>query len=223
MLAAPAASVAGPVEDAAAALRTSSVFLDPTANRNLDVDAVRTAIGAEPIKIAVIPRIDSVNDVAVLPRRLAESLPGNTIAVISGRYFYAGSEVVCTGYAGRAAADAIKANEAALDENNSADSPSDITKPLTDFVAEIKAAPKCPQDQSRADPYADQPGGGAAASGPDDTATVLPWILGAIGLAVLGVGTLVLLIRRRTKASARTNRDEAHELVGRLADRLAGL
>jgi hypothetical protein len=223
MLAAPAASVAGPVEDAAAALRTSSVFLDPTANRNLNVDAVRAAIGAEPIKIAVMPSIDSVNEVAVLPRRLAQSLPGNTIAVISGRYFYAGSEVVCGGYAGRAAADAIKANEAALDENPSADSLSDLTKALTDFVAAIKKAPKCPADVSRSDRYADTPGGGAVATGPDDTATVLPWVLGGIGLGVVVIGTLVLLTRRRTKGSATAHRDEAKDLVHRLGEELAAL
>jgi hypothetical protein len=207
---------AEPVQGAAAALRTDSVYLDPAASRTVDLAAVRAAIGSEPIKIAIVPRIDSVNAVAALPRELAVQLPGNTIGVISGRYFYAGSEVICTGLAGQAAARAIKANEGALDENNSPDSPSDLTKPLTDFVTEVKAAPKCPQDASRADRYADQPGGGAAASGPDDTATVLPWVLGGVGLAVLGIGTLVLLTRRRTKASATALREEARVLVRRL-------
>src|SRR5207302_11077833 len=98
---------------------TASVYLDPGSNRNLNVAAVRSAIGSAPIKIAVLPRIESVNQVAVLPRTLAGQLPGNTIGVISGRYFYAGSEVVCKGAAGEAAAKAIKANEAALDANNS--------------------------------------------------------------------------------------------------------
>jgi hypothetical protein len=222
LLAVPAAS-AGPVEDAAAALRGSSVYLDPKANRNMDIDAVRAAIGGEPIKIAVIPRIESVDDVAALPRRLAASLPGTTIAVISGRYFYAGSEVVCTGYAGRAASDAINANEAALDENNSVDSPSDLTKPLTDFITSIKKAPKCPTDPGRADRYADTPGGGAVAAGPDDTAIVLPWVAGGIGLGVLVIGTLVLLLRRRTKGNASQHRDEAKDLVHRLGEELAAL
>src|SRR5262249_25949468 len=121
---------AGPVEKAAAALRTDSVYLDPGSNRNVDLAAVRAAIGAAPIKIAILPRIESVNQVAVLPRTLAASLPGNTIGVISGRYFYAGSEVVCKGSAGQAAAKAIKSNEAVLDAENSADSPADLTKPL---------------------------------------------------------------------------------------------
>jgi hypothetical protein len=225
LLGAPAATPAqpvAPVDKAAAALRTDSVYLDPASNRNLDLAAVRKAIGGAPIKIAVLPRVESVSQVAVLPRTLAGELPGNTIGVISGRYFYAGSEVVCKGTAGDAAAKAIKANEAALDANNSADSPSDITKPLTDFVAAIKAAPACPEVGGRGDRYADEPGGGGAlAAGPDDTASVLPWVLTGIGVGVLAVGTFVLLTRRRTKGSAVARRDEAIALVHRLGEELA--
>src|SRR2546428_11584050 len=83
-----AAPAAQPVDVAAAALRTESVYLDPASSRNLDIAAIRAAIGKAPIKIAVLPRIESVNQVAGLPRTLANSLPGNTIGVISGRYFY---------------------------------------------------------------------------------------------------------------------------------------
>jgi hypothetical protein len=212
-------ATAGPVENAVAALRSDSVYLDPGSNRNLDLAAVRAAIGAAPIKLAILPRIDSVNQVAVLPRTLATSLPGNTIGVISGRYFYAGSEVVCQGNAGQAAAQAIKANEAALDAQNSADSPADLTKPLTDFVAAVKAAPSCPADGTRADRYADEPGGGTLATGPDDTASVLPWVLSGIGVGVLAIGTVTLLIRRRTRriAAARWAEtvDELQELGGK--------
>jgi hypothetical protein len=223
LITAPIAS-AGPVEDAAAALRTDSVYLHPAANRNVDVNAVRQAIGTEPIKIAIIPKIDSVSEVAALPRRLAADLPGNTVAVISGRYFYAGSEVICRGLAGRAAADAINANEAALDANNTADSPSDITKPLAEFVAQVKASPNCPEVGGRGDRYADQPGGGAATvAGPDDTAIVLPWVLAGAGVVVLAVGAWVMLTRRRTRDTAATRREQAVALVERLGDELAEL
>jgi hypothetical protein len=220
---APAATAAAPVDEATAALRTTSVYLAPAANRNLDIEAVRRAIGDQPIKIAIIPRIESVNDVAVLPRRMAAALPGNTIGVISGRYFYAGSEVVCAGVAGQAAADAIKGNEAALDANNTPDNPSDLTRPVSDFVAAVKAAPKCPTEADRLDRYADEAGGGTAVAGPDDTATVLPWVLGGIGLVVLVVATLVLITRRRTRGAATQHRDEAHTLVRRLGAELAEL
>lgn len=209
----------GPVENAVAALRTDSVYLDPGSGRNLDMAAVRAAIGTAPIKLAILPRIESVNQVAVLPRTLATSLPGNTIGVISGRYFYAGSEVVCKGSAGEAAAKTIKANEAALDAENSADSPADLTKPLTDFITAIKAAPACPADGTRADRYADAPGGGALATGPDDTSSVLPWVLSGIGAGVLVIGTVTLLIWRRTRrvAAARWAEtvEELRELGGK--------
>jgi hypothetical protein len=222
LLAAPLAS-AGPVEDAIAALRGDSVYLSPEANRNVDLDAVRAAIGAEPIKIAVIPKIDSVSEVAALPRQMAADLPGYTIAVISGRYFYAGSEVICKGVAGQAAANAINANETALDAVDSADSPGDLTKPMIDFVTEIKAAPTCPTEVDRVDRYADEPGGGVAAAGPDDTATVLPWVLGGVGGVVLVTGAVVLVTRRRTRAGAETDREQATELVKRLGAELAEL
>jgi hypothetical protein len=217
------AAAAGPVEDAVEALRGDSVYVAPGANRHLDVEAVRKAIGDEPIKIAVIARVDSVSEVAALPRTLAGSLPGNTIAVISGRYFYAGSEVVCKGYAGRAATDAINGNEQALDANPGDDSPSDITKPLTDFVASVRSAPRCPSEGSRGDRYADEAGGGQAVAGADDTASILPWILGGIGLAALVAATLVLLTRMRTRSAATAHRDEAIALVARLGEELAGL
>ncbi|HEV2780351.1 MAG TPA: hypothetical protein VGX25_13250 [Actinophytocola sp.] len=222
LLAAPSAD-AGPVEDATAALRADSVYVSPVANRRIDLDAVRAAIGAEPIKIAIIPKIESVSEVAALPRRMAADLPGHTIAVISGRYFYAGSEVTCKGVAGRAAADAINANEAALDAVDTPDSPGDLTKPLIDFVTEIKAAPRCPDDVARVDRYADEPGGGAAAAGPDDTATVLPWVLGGAGGIVLIAGAMVLVTRRRTRSGAETDREQAIELVNRLGAELAEL
>jgi hypothetical protein len=215
-------AAAGPVEDAGAALRGDSVYLSPDAGRNLDLDAVRSAIGTEPIKIAIIPTIDSVSEVATLPRRLAADLPGQTIAVISGRYFYAGSEVVCKGLAGRAAANAINANEAALDANDSPDSPSDLTEPLVDFVAEVKAAPKCPNEVGRLDRYADEPGGGVAA-GPDDTAAVLPWLLGGIGGGGLIIAALVLMTRRRTRVAALADREAVRQLVARLGAELAEL
>lgn len=221
LMSAPAS--AGPVEDAAAALRADSVYVDPASNRNLDVAALRNAIGAEPIKIAVIPRIESVSQVAVLPRRLAVDLPGNTIAVISGRYFYAGSEVICKGQAGQAAAKAIDANEAALDANDSADSPSDITKPLTDFVAAIKAAPRCPEEAARGDRYADDAGGGVASAGTDDTSTVLPWVLTGIAAGVLLIGGFALLTRRRTRSTAAARREQAHALLHRLGLELEDL
>jgi hypothetical protein len=217
------ASAAAPIDNAATALRTDSVYSDPAASRTLDVNAVRRAIGTAPIKIAIIPRIESVSEVATLPRRLARDLPGNTIAVISGRYFYAGSEVICAGLAGKAATNAINTNEQALDEHDSPDSPSDITKPLTDFVAEVKAAPTCPTDGTRGDRYADAPGGGFAATGTDDTSAVLPFVLTGIGVGVLVIGTLALLTLRRARQSAVVHRNEASALVLRLGAELDDL
>ena len=207
---------AGPVEDAVGALRDDSMYINPTSGRVLDADAVRAAIGNEPIKIAILPVGPSVEAIRVLPRQMARDLPGNTIAVIAGRYFYAGSEITCGGVAGKAASNAINANEQQLD----AEQNSDITKALTDFVTEVKSAPRCPSEPGRGDRYADEPGGGEVGAGADDSAAVLPWLAGGVVLAVIGVGGWVGFSRRRTREVAGRRREEAVGLVARLGAEL---
>ncbi|WP_285506071.1 hypothetical protein [Actinokineospora sp. NBRC 105648] len=188
---------AAPVDDAVARLRDRAVWLDPAAGRQLDVAAVEAAIGDRPIKIAVLPAGPGVGEVSALPRRLAADLPGQTIAVVAGRYFYAGSQVLCAGAAGLAASGAIAANKSTLDTGGN----SDLTRALTDFVSAVKAAPTC---------------AAATARDQDDTANVLPWVALGLGAGVLAGAAWVGLSRRRAKASARATRDEARELVERL-------
>jgi hypothetical protein len=219
LLAGTPALAAGPVDDAIGVLSSDSLFVHPDAGRKLDVNEIRSSVGDEPIKLAILPSGMSVDEVRVLPRQMAKELPGNTIAVISGRYFYAGSEVICSGEAGRAASGAINANEAQLDSAEN----SDITKALIDFVTAVKKAPECPTELSRGDRYADEPGDGGVVTGADDTATLLPWLIGGVAFAVVGVGTWVLLSRLRTRGGVAHRRDEAGALVARLAAELEEL
>ncbi|HVK20337.1 MAG TPA: hypothetical protein VM677_03145 [Actinokineospora sp.] len=217
LLTAPLASAA-PVDDAARELRSAAVWLDPAAKRKLDVPALVKAIGGAPIKIAILPAGPPVSEVSGLPRQLAASLPGQTIAVIAGRYFYAGSEVLCDGEAGKAASGAIAANETFLDSNES----SDLTKALTDFVTAVKAAPTCEGTAGRGDRYGAGPGATDVA-GADDTMAVLPWVLGGIGALIAGLTIWVTLTRGRTRGRARALRDDTRALVDRLAAEVAEL
>lgn len=218
---------AAPVDDAVAGLRDSAVFVHPQANRQVDVAALERAIGDAPIKIAVLPKKSPtedypVSEIRTWPRLVSEQLPGYTVATVSGRRFYAGSEVLCGGLAGQAASRAIYANESELD----ADENSDLTGMLTDFVAEVKAAQPCEgEPANRGDRYADEPGGGdtGEAAVVDDTATVLPWVIGAAALVLLAVGGWVLLTRRAAAKRAATDRAEARALVERLGAELADL
>ena len=210
---------AGPVDDAVAGLRAGPVFVDPAAGREVDVAAVRDRIGDRPILIAILPAGPGTGEVRTWPREISALLPGNTVAVISGRYFYAGSDVLCKGVAGQAATTVIARHNADLDQEAN----SDLTAALTDFVAELAAAPRCEAGPAaRGDRYADEPGGGEA-SAVDDTATVLPIVAGGLTAGVLGVGTWVLLARRRAAAAARRGRDETRALVARLGQELDGL
>ncbi|HEY0636745.1 MAG TPA: hypothetical protein VGD67_03795, partial [Pseudonocardiaceae bacterium] len=180
---------AGPVADAVAGLRAGPVYLDPAADRRLDVEALRARIGDRPILVAVLPAGPGVSEVRTWPRLIARELPGRTVAVISGRYFYAGSDVLCRGAAGQAATNAVARHNAVLDQDEN----SDLTAALSSFVDELAASPSCPNTSSRGDRYADEPGGGAIAAEPDDTVAVLPWVAGALAALVLGVGAWVAL------------------------------
>ncbi|CRK60742.1 hypothetical protein [Alloactinosynnema sp. L-07] len=217
LLTAPLASAA-PIDDAARELRTVAVWLDPAAKRTLDVAALTSAIGDAPIKIAILPAGPAVSEVSGLPRQLAVSLPGQTIAVIAGRYFYAGSEVLCDGEAGKAASGAINANETFLDANES----SDLTKALTDFVTAVKAAPKCEGTAGRGDRYGATPATTDVA-GVDDTTTVLPFVLGGVGLLVAGLAVWVTLTRGRARGRAQALRTDARALVDRLGAEVTDL
>ncbi len=206
------------VVDAVEALRTETVYLHPRADRRLDLAAVTAAIGDAPIKIAVLPEGPSVAEVRSMPRLMSRDHPGNTIAVISGRYFYAGSEILCEGAAGRAATDAISRNEAALDlEPNS-----DLTKALVDFVTEVRASPTCAEPASRGDRYVDQPGAGQSLAD-GDSLDALPWVLGIGGslgtVAIVGV----LALRWRTRRITGAGRAATDRLMVRLATEIEQL
>jgi hypothetical protein len=231
------AAAAEPVEDAVAGLRDASMFLHPQANRQLDVGELERAIGNAPIKIAVLPKKSAsedypVSEIRTWPRLVSQQLPGHTIALISGRRFYAGSDVLCQGLAGQAASRAIYANEGVLDAAEN----SDLTKMLADFVVEVRNARRCSDDPagrgdgdsaSRGDRYGDEPGsdagGTSEAAVADDTATVLPWVLGAVALGVLAVGGWVLASRHRARGRAARDRARTRLLVERLGAELSEL
>jgi hypothetical protein len=220
VLALPGTANAGPVDDAVAALRADHLYVSPQATTRLDQAAVRAAIGDTPLRIAIMPAGAAVSTVRQWPRMISAQLPGNTIGVISGRYFYAGSDVIARGAAGVAATRAIARHKEVLRENSS----SDITQALLDFVAEIKAAPAAAGRDARGGRYAgDTPGGGGgdtAAVGTDDTSRIWPWVAGGAVLLVLAGVSLALQVRHRATARSRARREEITALVARLDSEL---
>jgi hypothetical protein len=216
------ALAATPVSDAVAGLRADHLYVDPAATTKLDQAAVRAAIGDEPIRIAIMAAGAGVSTVRQWPRMIADQLPGNTIATIAGRYFYAGSDVLAAGAAGLAATHAIAKHKDVLRENTS----SDITAALLDFVAEVKAAPKAPVSRDDRDSrYADTPGGGTTTGDPADNSqdtSVLPWLIGAAALAALAAVGGVLEVRRRAGSRSRGLHTQTYDLLRRLGGELPG-
>lgn len=217
-LALPGAAYAGPVDDAVGGLRADHLYVSPQATTRLNQPAVRAAIGDTPLRIAILPAGAGVSTVSQWPRLISGQLPGNTIAVIAGRYFYAGSDVLARGSAGLAATHAIAGHKDVLRENSS----SDITQALLDFVAEVKGAPPAAGRDARGGRYvAEEPGGGAAAAvGTDDSARTWPWVLGGGLLAALAVAGWALAVRRRIGGRSRGRRAETDALLERLEGEL---
>jgi hypothetical protein len=210
------ATAATPVEEAVAGLRADHVYLSPQATTRLDAARVRAAIGDAPVRIAILPAGAGVSQVRQWPRMIADQLPGNTVAVIAGRYFYAGSDLLASGAAGLAASHAIGKHKDVLRENTS----SDITAALLDFVAEVKAAPLAPVDGSRdarGGRYTDEPGGGAGAT--EDT-SILPWIGAGLLLALLAAASGVLFVRRGAAGRSRQRAAQTRALLDRLGREL---
>ena len=115
--ASPAAAQVTSLDAAASALRNNPVYVDGSAERARDVDAdrlrARIRSGGSPIFVAVLPESainDAGGDVNRLPTVLAQrvGLQG-TYAVVAGRSFRAGSNVLSTGQAGALATAAFQA------------------------------------------------------------------------------------------------------------------
>ena len=100
------------LDAAAAALRNDPVYVDRSADLAGDIDAgslrSRIRTGDSPIFVAVLP--DVGGDVNQLPTQLAQRVGlRGTYAVVSGRSFRAGSNVLPTGQAGSLATAAFQA------------------------------------------------------------------------------------------------------------------
>ena len=115
--ASPAAAQVTSLDAAASALRNNPVYVDGSAERARDVDAdrlrSRIRTGGSPIFVAVLPESainESGGDVNRLPTVLAQrvGLQG-TYAVVAGRSFRAGSNILPTGQAGSLATAAFQA------------------------------------------------------------------------------------------------------------------
>jgi hypothetical protein len=190
------------VDAAVAALQTNPVYVDPTAELAIgaaDQARVRRKIdtsGAGPVYIAILP-LAAENETGGDPDGVLQALhdglgrPG-TYAVVVGRHFRAGSEVLPSGEAGRLATEALQANRG-----------DGVTATLTDFVDRVAAAQRS--------------GGDGNGNGKPGTGGGI-----LIGLLVLGgIAFLVFRSvhnRRRREAELAEVKAAAHDDLIALAD-----
>ncbi len=194
---------AAPIDDAIAALRTDSVYLDPAAVTPVDANRVREAIGAGPVLVAVLP--ESSGDPLESARTIGLALPGNTVAVVSGTGIRAGSDVTCAGFADNAAFDAVDRNIDQLNRDG------DVTALLVDFVTAMRDAPS--QDNCAA------AGSGASSSGSSGWV----WFAILIAIAVIGVGGYLLYRKRREARNFEGLRADILSMYNRLAADVSNL
>src|SRR5262249_55421734 len=190
------------IDAAVAALQTSPVYVDPTAElavggaEQARLRAAIDASGAGPLYIAILP-LAAENDAGGNPDGVLQALHdglkrAGTYAVVGGRHFRAGSAgVLRPGVAGRLATEALDAHRA-----------EGVTATLIDLVRRVAAARKN---------GGSEPGNGTGTGG---------GIL--IGLLVLG-GVLfatvhVIRAHRRRQAELAEGKAAAHDALIALAD-----
>ncbi|HEY6744298.1 MAG TPA: hypothetical protein VI357_01140 [Mycobacteriales bacterium] len=209
LLGAPAAH-ADEVDDAAGALRTSSVYVAPGVSKpTIDEAAVQSAIGSQPIKIAVLSKSEigstaSAYDAATrIGKAIAPTSP-LTVGVISDGAFNAASSAYCSGVASTVAKDAVTANSTVLRTTG------DATSTIQAFVTGLQSRPVSGSPACRGS----SAGGKSDIKPADSGGSAWPWVLGlgAIGLIGVGGGGAYAASRRRRRLK---------ELEGRRAEVLS--
>lgn len=213
LLAGAPAAHADAVDDATDALRSSAVYVAPGVTEpGIDEAAVRTAIGARAIKVAVLPAdefgttAETYSAAEAIGRTLAPESP-LTVAVIAGRSVNASSSALCAGAASTAAGAAVEATRTTLQSTG------DVTATVRDFVRRVDRAPTRDSEVCQgssaagADDRTDDPAGGGGSA--------WPW---AIGLGAVGVagGAYVVSKRRRQTKALEGRRAEVLSLYDRL-------
>jgi hypothetical protein len=209
LLGAPAAH-ADEVDDAVTALQTSSVYVAPgVTTPTVDEAAVQSAIGSQPIKIAVLSKSDigSTSAAYSAAARIGAALAPNsplTVGVISDGFFNAASSTYCLGVASTVAKDAVTANSKVLTQTK------DATSTLQAFVTGLQSRPVSGSTSCRGS----SAGGQSDIKASDSGGSPWPWVLGlgAVGLVGVGGGGAYAVSRRRRRLK---------ELEGRRAEVLS--
>jgi hypothetical protein len=214
LLGAPAAHADG-VDDAVNALRSSPVYVAPGVDSPaMDQNAVRAAIGSQPIKIAVLPADDygSVSKAFDAAERIGKTLAPDsplTVGVVSGRSFSAASSAYCAGSASTVAKDAIDANRTTLQQSD------DVTSTIQAFVTGLQSRPLSGSPSCQ----------GSSANGESDISasssggSAWPWVLGLGAVGVVGAGGVsayAMSRRRRRLKELEGRRAEVLSLYDRL-------
>jgi LPXTG-motif cell wall-anchored protein len=219
LLAAPAAH-ADAVDDAVDQLRSASVYVAPGVTApKIDVDAVTTAIGSRPIKIAVLPADDygSRPKAFEASERIGKALAPDsplTVGVVAGSNFNASSSQYCAGSASAVAADSVETHRTELQQSN------DVTTTIESFVTGLQSRPVSGSSACRGSSAA----GASDASDNTGGSGAVPWVLGGIGVVGAGgVGAWVLSRRRRKQKELEGRRAEVLSLYDRLGADVSNL
>lgn len=199
-----AAPAVADVDQAIEQLRSSNLYLDPSAGAKLDQDEARSALSAT-VKIAVLPA--DAGNAGQLAVRIGEAVdPGSrlTVGVFVGRTFNAASSSLCSGRAGQLASRAVADNRSQLQSNG------DLTATIKDFADLVRSAPKGCSNGSGS-------GGGdgeeTSSTGGSGWATL--GVLGVLGAG--GVGALVWRRKRKDRQALADARAEIQPYYDRLA------
>ncbi len=211
LLSAAAPALADPVDDAAAALRSDHLYVAPDiGDVKVDQAAVRRAVGDAPIWLAVLPA--SAGDPVPVARRIGEALGrAGTVGVVAGHFFGAASNALCTGAVAPIVQRVLSDNKTELQTKN------DVTKLLSEFAADVIAAPH----RGRDCPTGNGQTGFTTSAAPAAKNGSSAWVWVVLAILVLGAGGLGLYLLAKRRRRLRMLEGRRAEVLS-LYDRLGG-
>jgi hypothetical protein len=203
-----APALADPTSDAATALATKSLYVDPSATIDghkitVDSDKVTAAFGSY-VKVAILPTGTST-ETAV--STIARSMTGNfALAVFAGDKLDAGSTNLESGYA-------LKSLEAAAKDHSTQLHDGNYTDALVAWANDVNSAPK----GSNSNNGSNNGNQGQATSSDTSSGSAWPWLAGLGGLVVLGGGGYALSRRRKAERALSAAKANVMPYYDRLA------
>ena len=199
---------ADPTSDAATALKTAPIYLDPSAKTangtaiTIDKSKIESAFGSY-VKVAILPAGTSTNDAV---STIHAGVTGNhAFAVLAGNKFGAGATNLQVGYAVSSLKSVLTSHSTQLNDGQ-------YTDALVAWAQEVNSAPK--GSNSSGDTGSN---GTSNASNDSGSSKAWIWLVGLGAAAVAGIGAVLSSRKRKRNRELAAAKDAVTPYYDRLA------